>query len=211
MFHTVCIALHLGRACVIPPPLPCFLCSVIKVILQFCKENSLVESLNAIQVCTPAMPARLSCIYTMQPCVNVQNECQVTLNTVDSIENFVSDINNGRWDQVLPQVANLKLPRKKLEDLYEQVVVELIELRETDTARAMLRQTQVFSHMQQDDPERYVRLERLCNRAYFDVSELYGAVPREKRRALLAQALSAEVATVPPSRLMTLVGQALKW
>lgn len=161
---------------------------VIKIILQFCKENSLLESFNAIQ-----------------------NECQVSLNTVDSIDTFVSDINNGRWDQVLPQVANLKLPRAKLEDLYEQVVLELIELRETDTARAMLRQTQVFARMKADDAERYLRLEHLCNRTYFDVRELYGSTPRDKRRANLAHVLSAEVATVPPSRLMALVGQALKW
>ncbi|CAD7696072.1 unnamed protein product [Ostreobium quekettii] len=161
---------------------------VIKIILQFCKESGLLASFDAIQ-----------------------NECQVSLNTVDSIETFVSDVNNGRWDAVLPVVTQLKLPRSKLEDLYELVVLEMIELREIDTARAMLRQTQVFQRMKRDNPERYMRLEQLCGRTYFDIREVYGGTSKEKRRGQIAHSLSQEVTMVPPSRLMDLIGQALKW
>ena len=53
--------------------------------------------------------------------VSLQDECQVSLNTVESVEGFVSDINNGRWDVVLPVTSQLKLPRDKLENLYELV------------------------------------------------------------------------------------------
>eukprot|EP00879_Flechtneria_rotunda_P033531 GHRR01037147.1.p1 GENE.GHRR01037147.1~~GHRR01037147.1.p1 ORF type:complete len:490 (+),score=181.28 GHRR01037147.1:134-1603(+) len=162
---------------------------VIKVILQFCKENGLLESFNALQ-----------------------NECQVFLNTVDSIEGFVADINAGRWDVLLPQIAQLKLPRAKLENLYEQVVLEMVEHRELDTAKAMLRQTLVFQRIKADDSERYARLEQLCSRTYMDLRDLYGAnSSKDKRRAALANSLSQEVVMVPPSRLMSIVGQAVKW
>jgi WD40 repeat-containing protein SMU1 len=58
-------------------------------------------------------------------------------------------------------------------NLHAQVVLEMIELRESDTARAMLRQTQVFQRMKLEDPERYMRLEHLCSRMYFDAKEVY--------------------------------------
>eukprot|EP01025_Chloroclados_australasicus_P007511 TRINITY_DN12428_c1_g1_i1.p1 TRINITY_DN12428_c1_g1~~TRINITY_DN12428_c1_g1_i1.p1 ORF type:complete len:545 (-),score=56.42 TRINITY_DN12428_c1_g1_i1:164-1696(-) len=161
---------------------------VIKVILQFLKEQGLTESFNTLQ-----------------------NECQVSLNTVDSVEQLVSDVNNGRWDSVLPQVAQLKLPRAKLENLYEQVVMELIEMREVDTARAILRQTQVFQKLKVEDPERYRILESLGGRNYFDAREVYGNEPKDKRRGKIAHQLSQEVAVVPAQRMMTLISQALKW
>ena len=45
----------------------------------------------------------------------------------------------------------------------------MIELREVDTARAMLRQTAVFTRMKQEEPDRFLRLEHLCGKTYFDI------------------------------------------
>ena len=131
---------------------------------------------------------------------------------MDNLPTFLADVNNGRWDSVLSQLSKTKLPTPILEDVNEHVILELIELRETDAAKSLLRQAPTLQSMKLESAERFVRLEKLCNKTYFDAQEeLYGETRRDKRRARLAQQLSKHLTTAPPSRLLAIIGQALQW
>lgn len=136
-------------------------------------------------------------------------------------------------------MGTLKLPPAKLTSLYEQVVRELVEMREIDTARALVRGTMPLALLKQQDPERYyideslsesmavwllracaalglaaryLALEKLLNRGHIGGAKVYPVgTSKQALRDDLARSLAEEVCVVKPSRLMALIGQALKW
>nr|VDD63048.1 unnamed protein product [Brassica oleracea] len=91
--------------------------------------------------------------------------------------------------------------------------MEMIELRELDTARAILRQTQVMGVMKQEQLKVFLMcllchlsmVVRYCSALLPNVDGLWGNSTKERKRAQIAQAVAAEVTVVPPSRLMASV------
>lgn len=157
----------------------------------------------------------------------MKRESQVLLNVVTNVEQLQKDVEMGRWSEVLPALSHLRLPLNKLMNLYEQIVLEMLEVREVDVARTMMKETAVLVKMKQTVPERFRRLENLVNhvggdgvhaKAAFTSNEeemvkvLYaGGGRKESRRKEIAIELMHEIPDVEPSRLLALMTKALKY
>jgi WD40 repeat-containing protein SMU1 len=68
------------------------------LVIQFLRENNLNKSRSTLE-----------------------QESNLSLNTVENKAKFLQDIKDGRWDIVLKQVSQLGISNEKLLNLYEQV------------------------------------------------------------------------------------------
>ncbi|KAI9280037.1 WD40-repeat-containing domain protein [Sporodiniella umbellata] len=82
---------------------------------------------------------------------------------------------------------------------------ELIESKEITTAKMILRSSNVLRSILEEDPDRYQVIED-----YFE-APIPNQYTTEKRRTRLAKKLEDKIVEIPNSRLLTLLGQSLKW
>jgi len=160
---------------------------VIRLILQYLAESGLGETAKALRAETGLALTALS---------------------AQQRERLAADVARGQWDAVLETVAPLGLPAARLVDLYEHVALELVEAGEHETARALVRQTRPLQHLRTADPPRHSRLERAC---HGQAEAAFAPAARERRRAEIARALLADIPEVRPSRLLELLGEAVRW
>ncbi|MES1902788.1 MAG: Serine/threonine-protein kinase smu1, partial [Paramarteilia canceri] len=130
----------------------------------------------------------------------------------DSTQVLESDILAGRWQKVLITIKSLKLPNDTLAKIYEQIILELLELNEKKGSKYFFELQFFQSHMRQHNKARLRVLESMLVRNYFDVKEAYpNNLTKEKSRAKIAKLIIQEINNVTSSRLLTLLGQSLKW
>ena len=116
---------------------------------------------------------------------------------------------NGRWDVVLPEVTCLKMPKDKLQDLYVDVFMDLVELCELDAARTLMYKSDMMSRLRLENPKRVSRLERfICGLSSTSTEALnFPGGSRGQRRLKVARDMSSEIDCSSPSRMLVMLGR----
>ena len=66
--------------------------------------------------------------------------------------------------------------------LYEHIILESLEMGERDLGRELLRTTEPMIMLKADQPERYLKLEHMCQRPFFNASDAYEMGSSKEKR-----------------------------
>jgi WD40 repeat-containing protein SMU1 len=171
----------------LPSAVSCDAAEVLLLVQQLLREQGLYKSLEALQ-----------------------NETGQGLNAVPDRSGFLAHVTEGRWDAVLPVITHMKLPVDVLTAIYEELLLELLELHEFDTAWALL-QGKELTIVREKEPARFQRIAVLLSRRTSAADELYADWSKANRREQVVRLLSEHVREVPDNLLETLLSQALQW
>ncbi|SBT80639.1 alternative splicing regulator, putative [Plasmodium malariae] len=163
---------------------------VIRLILQYLKENNLIRSFYVLQ-----------------------EESNIKLNAVSNVDVLISDINKGDWKNVLFNITTIDLSDDTLMNLYEQLICELIEYKEKELAEKIMNECIIFKRMEKKYSDKYKKLVDLINSNNMNESKsiLYDGMTKEEKRNNLCVMINNEITSCAPSRLLALLGMALKW
>lgn len=173
---------------------------VLRLVLQFLREQGLSSTAQTLQ-----------------------SESGIVCNTLDNPTAFVQEIINGNWSMVLQTCQSLRLDASTLINLYELIILECIESKDTELAQTLLTSTPILV-LKQTEPSRYQRIVRFVSSFsssslsssshgfFIDPMELYNdGLTKEKRRGTIAKDILEQTTNILPSRLLSLLGQAIKW
>ncbi|KAG2381282.1 hypothetical protein C9374_006271 [Naegleria lovaniensis] len=176
------------------PTIPVDSRDVIKLMMQFCMENNLMETFRAL-----SQETGISC-NTMLP---------------HARRKFISFIEKGMWSQVLEflQQPYLTFSKSLLFKLYEQIILELIELNEDQVARYLFTNVKIISHdLSVEEPSRYKKLEHVISTSkHFDALIAYDGKRKEDIRMEISSLFQQEIADVPASSLLNIIGNAIEF
>ncbi|KAJ1568033.1 Serine/threonine-protein kinase smu1, partial [Nowakowskiella sp. JEL0078] len=165
---------------------------VVLLIHQFLKEHNLLNTLQELQ-----------------------KETKLTARSLekDKKDELLNWIKDGHWDNVLNTIITLNIPSAKLISLFELIVKDLLILNEQQAARSFLLNSDPLILLRSLSPSRFRKLEELFNLQHLKEEDvLYPKdYSKERQRLMVADEIAAEITTVAPSRLLTLLGQSLKW
>ncbi|GJD12235.1 WD40 repeat-containing protein SMU1 [Galdieria sulphuraria] len=165
---------------------------VIKLILQFLKENGLTESFQVLQ-----------------------NETGVTYNAPKvPTSQLVSALLEGNWKELLLYLSGLELSPSFLMDLFEHITLELALDGDYHSAKLMIEKSFPLENLlRNNEPDRYVRLERTILLLESGAREVdsFPLNTLERRQQLSRRLLEEQVPPIPSGQLLGLIGQAMKY